>query len=173
MKKIGLAVSALTLTVGLAACSGEESQTDKKEKDGTTEEAAAEVVADPKKAFVVFNMELAKKINAKDADLNSFEGAKEEEKTPELLASAKESATATAEELKNVQIPSDLEEYKSDIEAALTDLADSYQAKAEELAKEAPSLDAANETFAKGDDKLGTVAEKIGLFKSSIGNEVN
>jgi ABC-type transporter Mla subunit MlaD len=55
----------------------------------------------------------------------------------------------------------------------LKDIADSYQAKADELKKASPSLDAANATFTKGVDELGKVFESVKLFKPDLGKGVN
>jgi uncharacterized protein involved in exopolysaccharide biosynthesis len=90
-----------------------------------------------------------------------------------MKAKAGESAEAVAEELKNVQIPEELKEQKADLEAALKEINDSYAAKAAELKKEESSLDAANTTFTKGEEKLGKVFENLGLGKPSLNTEEN
>lgn len=163
MKKFGLVVSAVTLAIGLTACSGNNEE--KTEKDSKVSKAEV------KKAMVHFYMDLGKKINQTDVDLNAYEGA--EKPDPKIKPQASESAAAVSEELKKIEIPAELKDQKASIEEALTDLANSYQAKADELKKDKPNLDAANETFAQGEGKLGKVFEDIGMGKTSIGVEVN
>lgn len=166
MKKIFLLASVLTLALGLAACSSSSDNAAKKENKGT--ETAK---TDLKKPMVKFFMDLSKKINAKDADLNTYENA--EAPTPEEKQAAITSATAVAEEVKSIQVPTELKSKKADLESALKDIADSYQAKAEELKKDAPSLDAANATFTQGEEKLGKVFTSVKLLKPSLNKEVN
>lgn len=166
MKKILLVVSVFTLAFVLGACSSNSGEEAKKE----TKSAEANK-ADLKKPLVKFYMELARKINAKDADLNKYENA--EQQTPEMKPAASASASAVAQEIKSIQVPADLKTKKADIEAALKNIADSYQAKSEELKKDAPSLDAANAEFSQGEEKLGQVFLSVKLLKPSLNKEVN
>ncbi|MBO0961289.1 hypothetical protein J1P26_16415 [Neobacillus sp. MM2021_6] len=177
MKKFLVLLSAITMAMALAACSNsDESKIEKKEDQ---KEAAAPKV-DVKKELVKFYMDLGNKINAKDAELNSYvakatkEDAKPEElPTAEDRAKASESASAVAVELNSVQIPTELKEQKTDLEAAVKEYAASYQEKADELKKDAPSLDAADETFARAEEKLGKVFESAKLLPPSLGKQVN
>ncbi|MFK9094154.1 hypothetical protein [Bacillus salipaludis] len=177
MKKILLLLSALTLAIGLAACSSnDDAKTEKKEEP---KEAASPKV-DVKKELVKFYMDLGNKINAKDADLNAYvakatkEDAKPEElPTAEDRAKASESAAAVDAELNSIQVPSELKDQKADLEAAVKDYAASYQAMADELKKDAPALDAADETFAQAEEKLGKVFETAKLLPPSLGKQVN
>ncbi|MCM2533187.1 hypothetical protein NDK43_13255 [Neobacillus pocheonensis] len=121
--------------------------------------------------MVKFYMELAKKINEKDADLNVYES--KDQPTPEMKAKASQSAADVVEQLKQIPIPSELNNHKDELKAALTDITDSYQAKAEELKKDAPTLDRANAMFTRGEDKLGNVFEEVKLGKPSLSKEVN
>ncbi len=173
MRKFILLFSAFSLAIVLAACSN--TKTDTK----VTKEAAAPKT-DVKKELVKFYMELGDKINAKDSDLNSYEAlvakaAEEPSITIEAdqKTKASESAAAVATELKSLQIPSGLKEQKTDLEAALKDYTASYQAKAEELKKDTPSLDAADATFAQGEEKLGKVYKAAKLLPPSLGKQVN
>jgi len=176
MKKFLLVVSAIMMAFGLTACSSNnEGKTDKKE---AKEEVATKV--DIKKELVRFYMDLGNKINAKDADLNSYvamatkEDAKPEElPTAEDRAKASESAAAVASELNNYQIPASLKDKKADLEAAIKDFAASYQAKAEELKKDTPNFDAATATFTQGEEKLGKVFESEKLLPPSVDKQVN
>jgi hypothetical protein len=173
MKKFLVLLSALTFVFGLAACSSNNDT--KSEKKETTKETAAPKV-DVKKELVKFYMELGKKINAKDIDLNAYvkKASKPDGKpTADEKAKASESAAAVAVELTNTQIPVGLKDQKADLEAALKDYAASYQAKADELKKDAPNLDAANATFTQADEKLGKVFEGAKLLPPTLDKQVN
>ncbi|MBT2730441.1 hypothetical protein J7E63_26795 [Bacillus sp. ISL-75] len=176
MRKILLLLSALTMALGLAACSSKEE--DKTEKKETKEASAPEI--DVNKEMVKFYMNLGKKINAKDADLNSYEAAvaKEAEDPdikiePEQKTKASESAAAVVAELNSVQVPASLKDQKADLEGAVKDFTTSYQVKAEELKKDAPSFDAAEAAFTQGEKKLGKAYESVKLLPPSLGNQVN
>lgn len=175
MKKIWFLLSTLVFSVGLTACAGETEESTESQNTGN-EETAAEEGSDKeqnaKSAMMQFYMATAKAINAKDAELNTYE-ASEEEPTPEMKTAAEASATAVVEELNSIEIPEELADQKADLEAAVEELTASYQAKAEELKKDNPSLDAANETFTKADEKIGKAFEAVGLNPSSLGTEVN
>ncbi|RFU61140.1 hypothetical protein [Peribacillus glennii] len=165
MKKLWLLGSAFTLALGLAACS------DKTEGESAEKETAASE-KDLKGSMVRFYGDLTKTINEKDADLNAYELA-EEKPTPDMKTKAGESAAAVAEAVKTVEIPVELKDQKADIEAALKDVTDSYQVKADELKKDAPSLDSANETLSQAEEKLGKAFESVKLMKVSLLKEVN
>ncbi|MFC0273017.1 hypothetical protein ACFFIX_16445 [Metabacillus herbersteinensis] len=65
-----------------------------------------------------------------------------------------------------IEVPEDLKDHKEDLDAAVKNLTESYHAKAEELAKENPTLDVANETFVQGEEKLGNylkISAKISI----------
>ncbi len=179
MKKFLVLLTALTMSIGLAACSGsQETKTEKKDTKKTEEAAAPKV--DVKKELVKFYMDLGNKINAKDADLNAYiakaskEDAKPEElPTPEEKAKASESAAAVAAELNSLQIPESLKDQKADLEGALKDYAASYQAKADEFKKDKPALDAGDDLFTQGEEKLGKVYESVKLLPPSLGKQVN
>lgn len=174
MKKLWFLILTLVLSMALTACS-EESNGATDEKEATNEEAKKETedaAMNSKSAMMQFYMTVSKAINAQDGDLNTYE-ASEEEPTAEMKTNAEASAAAVVEELEKIEIPKELEDQRADLEAALKDLTDSYQAKADELKKETPSLDAANETFAKAEDQIGKAFESVGLNASSLGTEVN
>lgn len=180
MKKILLLFSALTMAFGLAACSSGDNnaKTDKKEDKGTEQAEAPKV--DVKKELVRFYMALGKAINAKDADLNAYvnkaskpDAKPEELPTAEEKAKASESAAAVAAELNNYQIPDELKDQKADLEAALKDYAASYQAKADELKKDAPNFDAADATFDQAEEKFAKVFTDAGLLPSTLDKQIN
>ncbi|WP_409296991.1 hypothetical protein V1498_03860 [Peribacillus sp. SCS-26] len=165
MKKILMLGSALALAIGLTACS------DKEDKASGNKETAKEEKTDVSGSLLDFYLNLKAKVNAKDSDLNAYEGS---ETTPpaEAKSKAAASAEAVAAEIKTVTVPADLKGQKSDLEAALKDFTDSYTAKAEELKKDKPSLDAANETFTKGEEKLKKVFEGQKLVAPTFSAEL-
>jgi hypothetical protein len=166
MKKFWILLSAITFAIGLTACAAEkEAEPEKKET-----EKAAEPAVNPKSVMYKFYMSIVNTINEADGDLNAFEGA--EEPTAEDKAAASASAAAVATKIEGLEVPAELKDQKADLEAALKDIADSYKAKAEELKKDAPSLDAANETFAKGEEKLGTAFESLEMNKPLLSKEL-
>ncbi|WP_312472361.1 hypothetical protein [Neobacillus sp.] len=177
MKKLLVLLTAVSFVFGLTACSSNnDTKADKKE---TPKETVAPKV-DVKKELVRFYMDLGNKINAKDADLNAYvnkaskpDAKPEELPTADEKAKASESAAAVAAELTNTQFPAGLKDQKADLEAALKDYASSYQAMADELKKDTPNLDAANATFAQGEEKLGKAFEGAKLLPPTLGKQVN
>jgi hypothetical protein len=168
MKKLWILLTALIMAFALTACAEKtEEKADKKEAAGPTEEE----VKEKKKALVKFYNGLVENINAADADLNSYEGADAPE--PEQKAKASESAATVANAVKDITVPEELKDQKADIESALKDISDSYLAMADELKKDAPSLDAAYETFKKGEEKIGKIHEDNKMFKPSLSTSVN
>ncbi|WP_210366507.1 hypothetical protein [Bacillus sp. REN3] len=168
MKKRWILLTALMMAIGLTACSGQkEAEPEKKE----TEEAGKEAASNPKKAMYKFYMSLVNGINEADADLNAY--LSEEQPTAEMKTAASESASAVASKVESLEIPTELKDQKADLEAALKDIAGSYKAKAEELKKDTPSMEAADATFTQGEEKLGTAFESIDMKKPSLAKEVN
>ncbi|WP_071458693.1 hypothetical protein [Bacillus massilinigeriensis] len=169
MKKFWLLATALVFAIGLTACSGGEKG--EKASEGTKEESKASG-DNVKKSLYKLSMEISKTINDADADLNAFENAAPEEQTPDMKTKAAESAAAVSSALDKLEVPADLKDQKADLEAAIDEFSASYKAKAEELKKDAPSLDAANETFLKGEEKLGKVFESAKMNKPLLSKEV-
>ncbi|WP_108672077.1 hypothetical protein [Peribacillus acanthi] len=168
MKKFWLLLSALTLSLALAACAEKKEETTTEE---TTKEEAPKEEVNLKSVLYKFYADIPAKINAKDADLNAY--LAEEAPTPEMKTKASEAAAAVAAELQGITVPAELEAQKADLEAGIKEIADSYTAKAEELKKDAPVLDAANATFQAGVDKIGAAFESIGMLKPNLDKEVN
>ncbi|WP_273128860.1 hypothetical protein [Bacillus weihaiensis] len=176
MKKRWLVLSALMLTLALTACSNEGETEGKEEETTATETTNSEDTEKAtKSAMMQFYMTVSKTINEKDGDLNAYEAAvgTEEPPTAEMKASAEAAAAEVVSDLDSVEIPEALADQKADLEAVVQELKDSYQAKADELKKEEPSLDAANETFTSADEKMGQAFESVGLNPSSLSTEVN
>jgi uncharacterized phage infection (PIP) family protein YhgE len=167
MKKFWVLLSAITFAIGLTACSAEkEAEPEKKE----TEEAA-KPAANPKSAMYKFYMSLVNTINEADADLNTYEGA-DPESQAELKAAASESAATVASKVEGLEVPAELKDQQADIEAALKDIAASYQTKADELKKDAPNMEAADATFAQGEEKLGAAFESLKMNKPLLSKEL-
>ena len=117
-----------------------------------------------------FYMSIVNTINEADADLNAYEGA--DEPTAEDRAAASESAATVAANVEGLEVPAELKDQQADLEAALTDIAESYTLKAEELKKDAPALEAADEKFAQGEEKIGAAFESLEMNKPSLAKEL-
>lgn len=174
MKK--LLVIGFSAALLLSAC-GEDTTSGATEKSPATDGAAKET-GNAKQEMMRFYMSVPNTINATDADLNAFEMAQTEGTLPEAeeLQTMKDAAKASAEEtsaaVEGIEIPETLEEQKTDIEAALASIKESYDMKAEELTKEA-SFEAANAKFQEADEKFNALLEAQELNPSSIYNEVS
>ena len=165
----------LTATFLLTACTEEEA-TEPKE---TTSTESSDDSQDVKKELMKFYMSIPNTINAVDADLNTFEMNQAEETLPEgeELQSMKDAAIASSNEaakaVESVEIPEALADQQKQIDSAFSAMRESYALKAEELTKEAPSFEAANEKFNEADAQLNELLEAQGLAASSIYNEVS
>lgn len=168
LKKSFWLSAVLLLVFALAAgCSSKDEEKNTDKKDSGKE--------DTKSALLDFYMTIPNTINQHDADLNTYELAEDRSTLPkDAKQKASDSAKASAEAVKKIEIPDDLKEYKADFEEALKSFSDSYEQKADELAKSAePNLDAANETFTKGEETLGKVFKDADLTPPTPSAEVN
>lgn len=158
-------MSVIFLQIGLAACGGQQEMILKKENntvDGTEQ----------KKSVMKFYLLLVQTINRADASLNDFE-LTESAPTLEMKVKASESSAIVAEELSKLEIPELLKNHDSNLEAIIQQLIASYEAKAEELRKDEPSLEQANQLFQEANEALGNLFERVGLNRASIDTEVN
>lgn len=172
MKKLLLSLTALTLAMGLAACS---SSTIAKTDTQNNQQADASK-ADVKKELVNFYMNLGEKINEKDVDLNAYvkkASNPDTKPTADDRAKASQSAVAVAAELNSYQVPAGLKDQKADLEKVIKEYADSYQMKADELKKTVPNLDAANAAFAQADQQLGKIFVNAKLLAPTLDKQVN
>lgn len=174
MKKLwAIGLSAAFL---LTACTEEET-TDSKES--TTSNASSDDSQDVKKELMKFYISIPNTINAVDTDLNTFEMNQAEETLPEgkELQAMKDAALASASEatkaVDSLEVPEVLKEHEEKIKSAFTAMRESYDIKAEELTKETPTFEAANEKFSEADAQLNELLEEQGLAASSIYNEVS
>lgn len=176
MKKL-LAIG-FSAVLFLGACSEDTTSEEKASTDKETEETTQQN-SDVKQELMRFYLSISKTINAVDGDLNTYEMAQAEETLPEgadlqtMKDAAKTSAEEAAKAVEGIQIPAALEEQQADIETSLASIKESYGMKAEELAKEAPSFEAANAKFTEADEKLNALLEEQGLIPSSLLNEVS
>lgn len=169
MKKFLILLLAITFAIGLTACSAEKEEAQPEKKK--TEEAA-KPAANPKSVMYKFYMNIVRSINEADAELNAYEGEEDPKAQAELKAAASESAAAVAANVEGLEVPAELEDQKADVEAALSDIAESYKLKAEELKKDAPAFDAADEKFAQGEEKIGDVFESLDMNRPSLAKEL-
>lgn len=170
MKKFWILLSAITFAIGLTACSTDKEKEAQPEKKETEE--AAKPAANPKSAMYKFYMSVVNAINEADADLSAYEGEEDPKAQAELKAAASASAAKVASNVEGLEVPADLKDQKADLEAAIKDIAASYNAKAEELKKDAPNMEAADATFAQGEEKLGAAFESVGMNKPVLSKEL-
>ena len=141
---------------------------------GETEETTTNET-DVKSALLDFQMNLITTVNKNDSPIYAFEAAKvaEEKPSDEELAKMKSEAEAAAkqvaEDVRDVEVPAELETYQSDIETALEDLAKSYETRAANLSDEAEAAyEESDAQFASFEEKMGTVYEDVGLTAPSF-----
>ncbi len=174
MKKLwAIGLSAAFL---LTACAEEEVT---ETKEATTSNERSDDSQDVKKELMRFYMSIPNTINAVDEGLNTFETNQAEETLPEgeELQAMKDAAISSANEatkaVDSLEIPEVLKDHEEKIESAFTAMRESYDMKAEELTKETPTFEAANEKFSEADAQLNELLEEQGLAASSIYNEVS
>ncbi|EGA90478.1 hypothetical protein GPDM_04909 [Planococcus donghaensis MPA1U2] len=166
----------LSATFLLTACSEEEA-TEPKETATSTD--TSDDTSEVKKEMMKFYMSIPNTINAVDADLNKFEMDQAEEALPEgeELQQMKDAAISASNEAVNavdsLEIPETLKDQEEQITSAFASMRESYELKAEELSKETPSFEEANEKFNEADAQLNEILEELGLAASSIYNEVS
>lgn len=174
MKKLwAIGLSAAFL---LTACSEEEAT---EPEETTTSTDTSDDTSEVKQEMMKFYMAIPNTINAVDADLNKFEMDQAEEVLPEgeELQEMKDAAIASANEAANavesLEVPETLKDQEEQITSAFSSMRESYELKAEELTKETPSFEEANEKFNEADAQLNELLEELGLAASSIYNEVS
>ncbi|MCP3739270.1 hypothetical protein [Rossellomorea sp. BNER] len=168
----------LTLLLVAAGCSDNKAE-EPADKDKETKEESTES-KDTSGAVMDFYLNLTSTINGLDGELNEYEAAivSDEPPSKEELATLKkaaaESAAKVVKELEGMEVSDDLNDVKKDLETFKKTLVESYQMKADALAKEGEAnLDAANEKFTEASEQVGAVQEEVGLVKSSLENDLN
>ncbi|WP_017379132.1 hypothetical protein [Paenisporosarcina sp. TG-14] len=175
MKKLLLLLASLSLV--LAACSGDKEET----KETTNEETTtSEGKVNPAGDMMKFYLSISNSINEVDADLNAYESAKAVEELPEgtelktMQDAAKTAADNAAVKVEELEVPAELKDQQEAIDSALTKMHEAYTLKSEALAAEGEVvLDKANAKFEEADAELNKVLEEVGLAGSSILNEVS
>ncbi|TLS37456.1 hypothetical protein [Pseudalkalibacillus caeni] len=191
MKKL-LSITALCLLLFAAACNNgngnatDESadnttdNTEKTDNTGNEDNASEDKGANEeevKGALLDFQMKLTDTINANDSAIYAFETAKtkegEEAPSAEELAKmkteAQDAANKVAEEVKGLEVPSELDAYKEKLSSALEDIAKAYESRAANLSDEPEAeYKEADDLFAAGEEKIGEVYEELGMAKPSL-----
>ncbi|WP_136035766.1 hypothetical protein [Bacillus salacetis] len=135
----------------------------------------AEETADASGAMMDFYLNMTSTLNGIDNELNDYEAALGGEEAPsaEMKTAAAESAAASSEAVKGLEVSGDLSKYEEELETFKTTLAEAYDMKAAELEKEEVNFDAANEKFAEAEEQIASLLEEAGLVKSSLTNDIN
>ncbi|MCA0148476.1 hypothetical protein LCD52_06660 [Rossellomorea vietnamensis] len=173
MKKVW--VLGLGLSLALAGCS--DSDSDKEKKD---EASKAEENTDTAGELMDYYLNLTTTVNGVDIDLNGYEEAMAGEEPPAgdelatLKESAQASAKASAEAVEGMEIPDGLGDQKDAVETFQSTLAESYNMKADELAKEGEAdFTAADEKLNEAENQIKKVLDEAGLVSSSLISDLN
>lgn len=173
MKKVWLL--GLGLSLALAGCS--DSGSDKENKE---EAASVDENKDMAGDLMDFYLNLTTTVNGADIDLNGYEEAMAGEEPPtgeelaELKTSAAASAKASAEAVEGMEIPESLGDQKEAMEAFQSTLAESYNMKADALAKEGEAdLTAADEKLNDAENQIKEILDEAGLVSSSLISDLN
>ncbi|MBM7587008.1 hypothetical protein JOC86_003560 [Bacillus pakistanensis] len=176
MKKLWALGLALLLVAAGCSDNNAEEPADK-EKDTKEESTESK---DTSGAVMDFYLNLTSTLNGLDGKLNEYEAeiASDEPPTKEELATLKKEAAESAgnvvKELEGMEVSDDLGDVKKDLETFVKTLTESYQMKADALAKEGEvNLDAANGKFTEAAEQIGAVQEEVGLAKSTLENDLN
>ncbi len=186
MKKL-LALVLLCMSLFIAACSDEPSNSEEKDSgknsEGTEETANDTGETDEmavKGALLDFQMQIIKTVNENDSAFYSFENAKgKEEDKPsadeiaKMKTDAQTASTKVAEDVRAIEIPAELDSYKEDIQSAMDDLAKSYENKAANLSDEAEAeYKESDDLFASFEEKMAKVYEDAGLTTPSFSADI-
>ncbi|MCA0990342.1 hypothetical protein [Pseudalkalibacillus hwajinpoensis] len=166
----------LLVFVFVAACSNNEAnEGGATNNSGSTEETSDASETDVKSDLLDFQMNLIQTVNKSDSPIYAFEAAKVAEEKPSdeelatMKADAEAAAKTVAEDVRAVEVPTELDTYKSDIEAALEDLAKSYETRAANLSDEPEATyEESDAQFASFEEKMATVYEDAGLTAPSF-----
>lgn len=173
MKKVWLL--GLGLSLALAGCSDSGSDEGKKDEAASSEENQ-DVAGD----LMDFYLNLTTTVNGVDIDLNGYEAAMAGEEPPagdelaKLKETASASAKASAEAVEGMEIPKGLGDQKEELESFKTTLAESYNMKADALAKEGEAdLTAADEKLNDAENQIKEILDAAGLVSSSLISDLN
>ncbi|MYL63904.1 hypothetical protein GLW07_11110 [Bacillus hwajinpoensis] len=173
-----LPLAMLLVFVFVAACSNNEaneSSSNATNNSGSKEETSDASETDVKSDLLDFQMNLIQTVNKNDSPIYAFEAAKVAEEKPSdeelatMKADAEAAAKTVAEDVRAVEVPAELDTYKSDIEAALEDLAKSYETRAANLSDEPEATyEESDAQFTSFEEKMATVYEDAGLTAPSF-----
>ncbi len=180
MKKL-LSILSLSLLLVVAACGS--NTNDSTQANADTEQSDTDV----KSVLLDFQAEVVSVLKGHNEPISAYESAKlamsdsetpEEEKPSaeeleELKSDAVEASKATVEGIKELKIPGELDDSKSEIQSALDELVKAYEVRAEQAAIDDPTVqEKASEHFTKFEDQMGTIFEDAGLIKPSFAKEL-
>jgi hypothetical protein len=193
MKKI-MMFAMLFLLVIAAACSQDSEGTEENNTEENTEENASEGTEgeeaseeELKTAILDYQEEVVTVLQAHNGPFAEFQASKdtfhdeeaEEKPTKEELETLKNTAAEegpkAAEELRAIEVPSELSKYEEDIKSALEDAAKSYELRAANLTIEnaEDAQKEADEMFASFEEKMGKLFEDLGLTAPSFSAELS
>lgn len=193
MKKI-MMFAMLFLLVIAAACSQDSEGTEENKTEENTEENASEGTEgeeaseeELKTALLDFQEEVVTVLQAHNGPFAEFQASKdtfydeeaEEKPTKEELETLKNTAAEegpkAAEELRAIEVPSELSKYEEELKTALEDAAKSYELRAENLTIENAenAQSEADEMFASFEEKMGKLFEDLGLTAPSFSAELS
>lgn len=166
----------LGLSLALVGCSDSGSDEAKKDEATNATEENTNVAGD----LMDFYLNLTTTVNGVDIDLNGYEEAMAGEEPPagdelaKLKESAAASAKASAEAVEGMEIPKGLGDQKEAVESFKSTLKESYDMKAEALAKEGEAdLTAADEKLNDAENQIKEILEEAGLVSSSLISDIN
>jgi hypothetical protein len=190
MKKL-LMFAMLLMLMFAAACSQDSDDTGSKDEgteDTSTDENAKADETDMKTELLNFQADVVDVLQENNAAFSELVAAKtsfydpetaaEDKPTEEDLNALAEAAKAAgpkaAEAIRAIEIPASLDEYKSDIEAALEDAAKSYEVRAEHVTIEnkEDAQKEADELFTSFETKFGAIFEDQGMVAPSFSAEL-
>jgi PBP1b-binding outer membrane lipoprotein LpoB len=144
-------------------------------KETTENTETKEQTADVKTALLDFQMQLVNAIVPKQKAITAYDSAvatvndpatpAEEKPKPEevekLKADAVKASQELAQDVKNVEIPAELEKHKDAIQAALDDLSKSYESRSKSIGGDVTEAD---NLFNEFQTKMGKIFEEEGLL---------
>lgn len=165
-------IAGLGLSLALVGCSN----ADEDKKESTTK---SEEKTDVKGDLMDYYLNLTTTVNGVDGDLNAYEGAMAGQEPPTgeelktLQDAAAASASETAKAVEGMDIPKGLDDQKADLEKFQSNLSESYQMKAEELAKDDANTEEADKKFTEAESQISKILEDEGLSSPSLTKDLN
>ncbi|WP_223703035.1 hypothetical protein [Sutcliffiella deserti] len=169
MKKWTSLVLALALSIGvLAGCAAENNNSNETEADTSNETNEDTQNQQNVSALVGMQMDMITTIRKDLAPVTSYESTGDEE----LQVEAVEASNKISNELRGIEIPSELEEeLQEDMKESVELLALYFEERAATLQPDA-DLTAKDETFAAFHEQIGATFEKAGLHAPNFEKDV-